>query len=168
MENTYYGKSYSTAEVKALSDYCCTSANAVSVVRHIENDKILFTPDRNLGNWVCKQVPEKQIAVYDGACPTHDVLRGASVKRTKERCPEAILIAHPECEDAVLALAKPGKVTTEEYPGNDPSWSLEWDDFMRALGGAPLQHGSVQDGLVAMRMIDALYCSARGGTLVTI
>ena len=60
------------------------------------------------------------------------------------------------------------EVTTEEYPGNDPSWSLEWDDFMRALGGAPLQHGSVQDGLVAMRMIDALYCSARGGTLVTI
>ncbi|HJZ13100.1 MAG TPA: quinolinate synthase NadA, partial [Acidobacteriota bacterium] len=87
----------SSAEVKALSDYCCTSANAVSVVRKIPNRKILFTPDRNLGNWVKRQVPEKDIVVYDGACPTHDVLRGANVKRTLQNHPEAVVVAHPEC-----------------------------------------------------------------------
>jgi quinolinate synthase len=95
----------SSAEVKALSDYCCTSANAVSVVRHVPNDKILFTPDRNLGNWVKRQVPEKEIAIYDGACPTHDVLRGANVKKTLDGNPDAVVIAHPECREDVLALA---------------------------------------------------------------
>jgi quinolinate synthase len=95
----------SSAEVKALSDYCCTSANAVSVVRHVPNSKILFTPDRNLGNWVKRQIPEKEIVVYDGACPTHDVLRGANVKKSKDEQPDAIVIAHPECREDVLALA---------------------------------------------------------------
>ncbi|MDE2705478.1 MAG: quinolinate synthase, partial [Gemmatimonadota bacterium] len=55
----------STAEVKAESDICCTSANAVSVVRSLDSDKILFTPDRNLGRWVAEQVPEKEVVVYD-------------------------------------------------------------------------------------------------------
>src|SRR6058998_2125717 len=67
----------SSAEVKALSDICCTSANAVTVVRSLPGRKVLFTPDRNLGRWVARQVPEKTIVVYDGACPTHDVLRRA-------------------------------------------------------------------------------------------
>jgi quinolinate synthase len=58
----------STAEVKALSDICCTSANAASVVRSLSEKKVLFTPDRNLGNWVKKKVPEKEIVVYDGCC----------------------------------------------------------------------------------------------------
>ncbi|HEX7926158.1 MAG TPA: quinolinate synthase, partial [bacterium] len=53
----------SSAEVKALSDICCTSANAVSVVRSLATDKVLFTPDRNLGNWVAKQLPQKQVVV---------------------------------------------------------------------------------------------------------
>ena len=67
----------STAEVKAESDICCTSANAVPVVRSLETDKVLFTPDRNLGRWVAEQVPEKDIVIYDGACPTHDARRAA-------------------------------------------------------------------------------------------
>ena len=71
----------STAEVKALSDICCTSANAASVVRSLPQDKILFTPDRNLGRWVAAKVPEKEVVVYDGCCPVHDVLRAASVGR---------------------------------------------------------------------------------------
>ena len=95
----------SSAEVKALSDYCCTSANAISVVRHVPNNKILFTPDRNLGNWVKKNVPGKEIVVYDGACPTHDVLRGANVKKTLGLNPDAVVVAHPECREDVLALA---------------------------------------------------------------
>ena len=95
----------SSAEVKALSDICCTSANAVSVVRSLPSRKILFTPDRNLGRWVARQVPEKEIVVYDGACPTHDVLRDASLALVKRERPEAIVIAHPECREDVLALA---------------------------------------------------------------
>jgi quinolinate synthase len=95
----------SSAEVKALSDICCTSANAVSVVRSLPSDRILFTPDRNLGRWVARQVPEKEIVVYDGACPTHDVLRDASVDKARLGHPGAVVIAHPECREDVLAMA---------------------------------------------------------------
>ncbi len=95
----------SSAEVKAESDICCTSANAVSVVRSLDNDKILFTPDRNLGRWVADQVTEKKIAIYDGVCPTHDVLRTASVDRTRGEYPDAVIIAHPECREDVVNCA---------------------------------------------------------------
>jgi quinolinate synthase len=95
----------SSAEVKALSDICCTSANAVSVVRSVAGSKVLFTPDRNLGRWVAKQVPEKDVVVYDGACPTHDVLRGVSVECGIGKHPGAVIIAHPECREDVLELA---------------------------------------------------------------
>ena len=95
----------SSAEVKALSDICCTSANAASVVRSLPSRKILFTPDRNLGNWVKSKVPEKEIVVYDGACPVHDVLRTASVEKVHRDRPQAVVIAHPECRADVLALA---------------------------------------------------------------
>ena len=95
----------SSAEVKALSDICCTSGNAVSVVRSLENDKILFTPDRNLGSWVAKQLPEKDVVIYDGVCPTHDVLREASLDKSRRSHPEAVIIAHPECREDVLELA---------------------------------------------------------------
>src|SRR5207247_11465831 len=95
----------STAEVKAMSDICCTSANAVSVIRSLSSNKILFTPDRNLGNWVKKQVPDKDIAVYDGCCPTHDVLRGANVAKARAAFSDAVVIAHPECREDVIAMA---------------------------------------------------------------
>jgi quinolinate synthase len=95
----------STAEVKALSDICCTSANAASVVRSLPQNKILFTPDKNLGNWVASKVPEKEIVVYDGCCPIHDVLRSASVTRVKSARPESVVIAHPECRADVLEMA---------------------------------------------------------------
>ena len=95
----------SSAEVKALSDICCTSANAVSVVRSLPTDRILFTPDKNLGRWVAKQVPDKEIVVYDGACPTHDVLRGADVAKTRREHPGAVVIAHPECREDILDIA---------------------------------------------------------------
>jgi quinolinate synthase len=113
----------STAEVKALSDICCTSANAVSVVRSLPTDKILFTPDRNLGRWVAEQVPEKDVVVYDGCCPIHDVLRGADMRKTIEKSAgDAVVVAHPECREDVLALADEICSTTamlsvpEKYP----------------------------------------------------
>jgi quinolinate synthase len=112
----------STAEVKAESYICCTSANAVSVVRSLETDKVLFTPDRNLGRWVAQQVPDKNVAIYDGVCPTHDILRQASVDRTHQEYPEAIIIAHPECRQDVVEIAHEVCSTTgmlkavEKYP----------------------------------------------------
>ncbi len=95
----------SSAEVKALSDICCTSANAVSVVRSLPSRRVLFTPDRNLGRWVAAQVPDKEIVIYDGACPTHEVLRGVNVDAAKAGKPDAVVIAHPECREDVLAMA---------------------------------------------------------------
>jgi len=95
----------SSAEVKALSDVCCTSANAASVVRSLPQEKILFTPDKNLGAWVAKKVPEKEVVVYDGCCPVHDVLRSASVTRVKQANPDAVVIAHPECRADVVEIA---------------------------------------------------------------
>ncbi len=95
----------STAEVKALSDICCTSANAASVVRSLPEQKILFTPDKNLGKWVAAKVPEKEVVVYDGCCPIHDVLRSANVTRVKSDRPQAIVIAHPECRADVIEIA---------------------------------------------------------------
>ena len=97
----------STAEVKALSDICCTSANAVSVVRSLDSDKVLFTPDKNLARWVAKQVPDKDIVIYDGCCPTHDVLRGVSVEKLVEAKQKGnvVVIAHPECREDVVAMA---------------------------------------------------------------
>jgi quinolinate synthase len=95
----------SSAEVKALSDVCCTSANAASVVRSVPQKKILFTPDKNLGRWVAAKVPEKEVVVYDGCCPVHDVLRASSVNRVKAANPEAVIIAHPECREDVIAIA---------------------------------------------------------------
>jgi quinolinate synthase len=95
----------SSAEVKALSDICCTSANAASVVRSLPQKKILFTPDRNLAHWVAGKVPEKEIVAYDGCCPVHDVLRSSSVSRVKRDNPEAVIIAHPECRQDVLEMA---------------------------------------------------------------
>lgn len=95
----------SSADVKALSDICCTSANAVSVVRSLPQRRILFTPDQNLGRWVARQVPEKEIVVYDGACPTHDVLRGINMSGVRDERPDAVIIAHPECREDVVEMA---------------------------------------------------------------
>jgi len=95
----------SSADVKALSDICCTSANAVSVVRSLPQRRILFTPDQNLGRWVARQVPEKEIVVYDGACPTHDVLRGINLTGVRDDRPDAVIIAHPECREDVVEMA---------------------------------------------------------------
>ncbi|MDD4279789.1 quinolinate synthase NadA [Candidatus Sumerlaeota bacterium] len=95
----------STAEVKALSDICCTSANAASVVRSLPDKTVLFTPDRNLAHWVQTKVPEKNIIAYDGACPIHDILRAADVQSILAKHPDAMLLAHPECRDEVLRLA---------------------------------------------------------------
>ena len=95
----------STAAVKAETDICCTSANAVKVVRSLPQTQILFTPDRNLGRYVAAQVPDKTFHYWEGYCPTHDRLAPADVQSAKQSRPEALFVAHPECAPEVLALA---------------------------------------------------------------
>lgn len=95
----------STAEVKAASDICCTSSNAVEVVRSLPDTKVIMAPDRNLAAFVAKQVPEKEIIPWDGYCPIHERLTADYVRQARERHPEAKLIAHPECPADVIEAA---------------------------------------------------------------
>ena len=95
----------STAALKAESDVCVTSSNAVRIVRALPNKNIFFIPDRNLGRFVAEQVPEKNVILNDGCCPIHAVIDVGEVEALRAAYPDAKLLAHPECEPPVLALA---------------------------------------------------------------
>lgn len=95
----------SSAEVKALSTICCTSANAVRVVQSLPHRRVLFVPDRNLGAYVQSQVPEKEIVLWDGFCPTHQRFKEEDIVRAQAEYPDAEFIAHPECRPEVLQHA---------------------------------------------------------------
>ena len=94
----------STAAVKAESDYCCTSGNAVEVVRAIEAPEIIFTPDKNLGRYVQK-VTGRELIIWEGCCPIHDNITVDMVMEQKRLHPSALVVAHPECREEVLDLA---------------------------------------------------------------
>jgi len=91
----------STAEVKAESDVCCTSANAVKVVENIEANEIIFTPDRNLALYV-KRFTSKKIIPWDGYCYVHQRFTKKEVIQARQACPDAQLIVHPECPPDVI------------------------------------------------------------------
>jgi quinolinate synthase len=94
-----------TAEVKALSDYIVTSSNAEKIVRSIPEDKtVLFAPDRNLGRYLEKKIGRSMV-LWPGACIVHETFSVRKLLGLKERHPGALVIAHPECEEPVLALA---------------------------------------------------------------
>lgn len=95
----------STAQIKAWSDVCVTSANAVSIVRKLPNKNILFIPDKNLGRYVAEQVPEKNIILVHGYCPVHENLSAQEIMKLKREHPSAVVLAHPECNAQVLELA---------------------------------------------------------------
>lgn len=95
----------SSAEVKAESDIACTSSNAVEVVRSLKEKEIIFVPDKNLGRYVQTQVPEKMIILWEGFCPTHIRVQEEDILKAKVLYPNAEVIAHPECNPPVLALA---------------------------------------------------------------
>jgi quinolinate synthase len=94
----------SSAEVKAESDICCTSANALKVVDSLPQEKVIFVPDRNLGRWVARST-DKQLILWEGFCPTHEVLRREDALKAKKAHREAKFVAHPECLEEVLDLA---------------------------------------------------------------
>jgi quinolinate synthase len=94
-----------TAELKKLCDVCVTSSAAVNIVRNMEAEKILFIPDINLGEYIKKQLPEKDIMLVEGGCPVHAAVDAGDVRAAKALHPDALLLAHPECPPAVLELA---------------------------------------------------------------
>ena len=94
-----------TSELKTLCDVCVTSSSAVQIVKNIENDKILFIPDCNLGAWVEKQIPEKSFKFVHGGCPTHLRMSTMDVAKAKKAHPNAKLLVHPECLPEVSAMA---------------------------------------------------------------
>ena len=104
----------SSAAVKAESDICCTSANAVKVVQSLDDDEIIFAPDRNLGRYV-SGFTNKRFHLWEGYCPTHERLRPEVVQGLKEQNPDAPFICHPECNPAVVALADHVCSTTGMY-----------------------------------------------------
>ncbi|MBQ1955411.1 MAG: quinolinate synthase NadA [Clostridia bacterium] len=95
----------STAELKCKSDVCVTSSNAVKIVKALPNKNIFFIPDRNLGNFVAAQVPEKNIILNDGCCPIHARITAEQVSEERKKHPEAEVLTHPECDASVIAIS---------------------------------------------------------------
>ncbi|MCD8333468.1 MAG: quinolinate synthase NadA [Clostridiales bacterium] len=94
-----------TAELKTVCDVCVTSSSAVKVIRNMENRDILFIPDGQLGKWVAEQVPEKNIRLFHGGCPTHVRVSLQELERAKADHPGALVLVHPECLPEISAQA---------------------------------------------------------------
>jgi len=94
----------SSAAVKAESDICCTSANAVRVVNSLENDEVILVPDRNLGRYIAAHT-DKTCYFWEGYCPSHERLTVEDVQASMAAHPDAVFVAHPECRPEVLELA---------------------------------------------------------------
>lgn len=94
-----------TAELKTVSDVCVTSSSAVKIVSRLDEDKILFIPDCNLGAYVAAQLPEKTFKFVQGGCPTHAKISENDVTKAKQLHPRALLFVHPECVPEVVKHA---------------------------------------------------------------
>jgi len=113
----------STAKVKALSDICCTSSNAIRVVNSLPQKDIIFIPDQNLGHYVAQKVPEKNIILFDGYCVTHHRVKADDVIKAKEAVPDAIFAVHPECRPEIVEMADFVGSTSEiiDFVSNSPN-----------------------------------------------
>lgn len=95
----------STAEVKSECDICCTSSNAVNIVKSLGASKVLFVPDTYLGKWVEKQLGNVEVITYPGFCPTHLQIRPIDIENARKKYPDAVVLAHPECHMSVSSIA---------------------------------------------------------------
>ena len=112
-----------TAELKAMSDIVCTSSNAVQIVESLPRDqKIIFGPDKNLGAYVAKKTG-RNLVLWNGACMVHEIFSQQRILKLKNRHPEALFIAHPECEESILKMADYIGSTTGllKYTINNPA-----------------------------------------------
>lgn len=94
-----------TSELKTVCDVCVTSSSALKICKKLDNDKILFIPDKNLGAYIAKQLPEKEFKLLSGGCPTHTRMSAENVKKAKAMHPDALFLVHPECVPEVVELA---------------------------------------------------------------
>ncbi len=112
-----------TADIKALSDIICTSSNAKAIVESIPKEQpIIFAPDKNLGAWINKQT-NRNMVLWNGACMVHEIFSLEKIVKLKVRHPEALVLAHPECEEPVLAVADFIGSTTQilKYAQSNPA-----------------------------------------------
>jgi len=101
----------SSAEIKAMSDYCCTSANAIRVLQAVDADQVLFVPDRWLASYAARFV-DKKVHWHEGFCPTHHRILPEHIERLKHDHPQAVVVCHPECRSDVVDLADVVESTT--------------------------------------------------------
>ena len=94
-----------TSDLKTVCDVCVTSSSAQKIVSKLDTDKILFIPDCNLGDYISKQIPDKEFKLLNGGCPTHARIEPEDVQKAKEAHPNALFLVHPECKPAVVELA---------------------------------------------------------------
>ncbi len=94
-----------TADIKAMSDLICTSSNAVEMVKHFEGEPIIFAPDRHLARWVAQKADRPDMIAWQGTCIVHEQFSAKRLVGLKVRHPDAEVLAHPECDEAVLAEA---------------------------------------------------------------
>lgn len=102
-----------TTDLKTICDVCVTSSSAVKIVKNIDNDKILFIPDCNLGDWIAKQVPDKEIKLLRGGCPTHLRITKRNIDKARLEHPGVKILVHPECHPSVVSEADFVGSTTE-------------------------------------------------------
>lgn len=95
----------STAELKAASDVCVTSANALKIVKALPNKNIFFIPDQNLAHYIAEQLPEKHFIFNDGFCHVHHSVTAEEIREAKEKNPKALVMVHPECRQEITAMA---------------------------------------------------------------
>jgi len=95
----------STAEIKAFSDVCVTSSNALKVVGNLREKNIFFIPDYNLGHYIAQKMPDKNFILNDGFCHVHKSIEAKLAEQAKQLHPMALVLAHPECTDETLKLA---------------------------------------------------------------
>jgi len=103
----------SSAEVKAESDVCCTSSNALKIVAGLPDTKVIFVPDGHLGDYIARQIPEKELILWQGYCVTHAKVKPSDVIVARERYPAAKILVHPECHPSVVELADFAGSTSE-------------------------------------------------------
>jgi quinolinate synthase len=142
-----------TAEVKALTDYCCTSSNAVEVVRHIyethgEDTEILFGPDMWLGAYVEKMIspPARRMHVWDGECHVHAGIRPADIEATRAAHPDADFLIHPECgcTTSIMEYVASGDVAAEGVHMLSTGGMLKYAEALeRVAGGVAESAGGV-------------------------
>lgn len=95
----------SSAEVKALSDVCCTSSNALKIIKNLKEEEIIFLPDKNLGGYIQEQVPEKKFIIWNGFCITHKKVKAEELEIARKLHKDILIAAHPECEKPVRDAA---------------------------------------------------------------